>query len=377
MEEVDSLVDLKNLDVGILNMHTEGVDASSWQNFGVVRLRQRVINTYSYVGALFTSRIGSDGDYNTVIGADAIFRVSGPYYFTAKGGQVFSNGFPKSNNSLLFLKWEKRANARLGYFIEAERTGQNFLPGIGFILRNDNLTISQNIVYGKFINGKIIRKYQPFLSNSIFLRNDDNSLETLWTQPGLSISFTSGSNISFSVLRVYDAVTSSFDLSGDVQILTNNYTFHSLQGSYTMVEGRKIRFNASSEIGEYYDGNKTTFTLSPIWNPSKHFEIKLNYTFTSINFQERHEKLRADIASAAILTALNTQWSLRSLMQYSHIIEQMVVNAGVRYNRKEGNDLYLVFNQVTITGNSSTENTARAGTETWNLILKYTYTFIK
>lgn len=66
----------KNMDIGILNMQTapasleDGTNQNS-ENFGVIRLRQKVFNDRSFVGAMFTNRINSN-DQNYALGFDAL-----------------------------------------------------------------------------------------------------------------------------------------------------------------------------------------------------------------------------------------------------------------------------------------------------------------
>lgn len=367
----------KGLDVGVLSMQTEGRDSVDTENFSIVRLRKRVFNPYSFIGGIFTSRVDSEGHYNLIAGADVSLRIDGPYYVTAKGGQEFSNGVGGSDNSLGYLRMEKRAVAGLGFFVEAERTGKDFDPGVGFVRRNGNLALSQNVMYGIFKDGALIRKLEPFINNSVFLRNDDHSIETMTTAPGLFVSFASGADLSFSFLRTYDEVKDDFGLSEDVTVLADNYTFNTFNAAYNMNSGRRLRMSISGEIGKFYDGDKTSFSLSPTWNPSKYFEINLSYIYNRVDFPERNLHLRADIASATILAALDTKWSLRSLVQYSKINNKLAVNTGIRYNRKEGNDLYLVFNQISNTLDQDIEGVKLPDTDSWSLVLKYSYTFIK
>ena len=51
-------------DVGLIDMQTQKTDNLSSENFGVLRLRRQVINAYSYMGTILTSRMGRDGSYN-------------------------------------------------------------------------------------------------------------------------------------------------------------------------------------------------------------------------------------------------------------------------------------------------------------------------
>lgn len=368
----------KNMDVGVLTMQTEASDpAVGSENFSIARVRKRVFNPYSYTGAILTSRIDTEGNYNLVAGADLLYRISGPYYLNVKGGYVFTEGQAGMENVLGYLRWEKRAVAGLGYFVEAERTGKYFDPGVGFVLRKDNLALNQKIIYGYFIDRQWLRKVEPFLSHSMYLRNDDHSLETMTTEPGAVILFATGADLSLSFLRSYDEVAAPFALSDEVAVPAGNHTFGTFNARYNMSPGRRLRVSLSSELGQYYDGEKTTFSVSPTWNPSRHFEINMNYTFNRIEFSDRDQLLQADIAIAGILAALDTRWSLRSLVQHSRITSKVAVNTSLRYNRREGNDLYLVFNQVSSTIDREVEGVILPSTDSWTLTVKYTYTFIK
>jgi len=63
------------------------------ENFGVLRARRRVFNPYSYVGAIVTSKVGTDGSYNEAYGLDGILRVSGDNYFLFNWAQTFENSY--------------------------------------------------------------------------------------------------------------------------------------------------------------------------------------------------------------------------------------------------------------------------------------------
>jgi len=78
-------------DIGFLDIQTQafktkesnGIDLPS-ENFGVLRIRRQVINSNSYIGGILTSRLGTDGTYNEVIGLDGIINVTGNDYIDIK-----------------------------------------------------------------------------------------------------------------------------------------------------------------------------------------------------------------------------------------------------------------------------------------------------
>ena len=61
-------------ELGLLNMQTAATDVRSSENMGAYRVRRRVLNRYSHLGAIVTNRITEEGDINAVFGADGQFR---------------------------------------------------------------------------------------------------------------------------------------------------------------------------------------------------------------------------------------------------------------------------------------------------------------
>jgi len=59
-------------EMGFIDMQTEKHGETPGENFGVLRLRKQVINPNSYVGGIFTSRVGMNGNQNYAYGLDGI-----------------------------------------------------------------------------------------------------------------------------------------------------------------------------------------------------------------------------------------------------------------------------------------------------------------
>ena len=88
-------------DIGFLDLQTQSFDPSDTlqsslpsENFGVLRLRRQVINRNSYVGGIFTSRLGMDGSYSTSYGVDGIFKILKNDYLNIKLAQVMAAKAP-------------------------------------------------------------------------------------------------------------------------------------------------------------------------------------------------------------------------------------------------------------------------------------------
>lgn len=128
-------------DAGFMNMQTAKSDSLPSENFGVLRLKKKVINANSYLGGILTSRVGLDGSFNEVYGLDALIRVTGDEYIKLVWGQSFETGMdniPFSlENARYLANWQRRKNVGFYYDLFLSGAGRDYNPGIGFQHRVD------------------------------------------------------------------------------------------------------------------------------------------------------------------------------------------------------------------------------------------------
>lgn len=128
-------------DMGLLEMQTASTGSFGAENFGVLRFRRQLLNSYSNVGGIITSRVGEDGSRNVVYGLDSVLRLFGDDYLSAKWAQSFDRGDKSGSGTVesgrAYLNWERRRQEGLGYEATFSRAGKNFEPGVGFEQRRD------------------------------------------------------------------------------------------------------------------------------------------------------------------------------------------------------------------------------------------------
>jgi hypothetical protein len=173
---------------------------------------------------------------------------------------------------------------------------------------------------------------------------------------------------------IYENLAEEFVISEEVTVLPGEYHFFRVGGNYSMAYERLIRTGIGMETGKFYDGWKYTFSLSPSWYVSKHLELSLQYLLNHVDFSIRKQYLNVHIARLRIGTAINTKLSTNALVQYNSGIQLFSANIRVRYNFREGNDLWIVFNEGL--------NTDRFGvvpelplSDTESMLIKYIHTF--
>jgi hypothetical protein len=366
-------------DVGMLNMQTGSTLGRPSENFGVARVRQRVLNENSTVGAMVTTRVGQDGSYNVAVGADAVLRTVGEEYLTLKAAGTFEDAAPGSGLAdvgRLLLRWERRTQGGLSYAAEVIRSGAAFNPGIGFDVRSDFASLEGRLQYLWFTGPAT-----PFRSLSVqgsgqgLRRNADGTTESAGLSPELRAEFKNGGNLNLTYRANYESVLDSFALAPGVPVPPNAYWFHEGELGYRAPLSASFRPSVVAVAGRFYDGRRISLNASPAWNPSRHLELGIDYGFNAIRFPDRDLSLDVHLLRLRLQAAYDAHLSLATFWQYNSLADVASVNARLRYNVREGNDLWIVYNEAVNTDRFSRSPIPPAS-QGRAVMVKYTHTLV-
>jgi len=366
-------------DLGFLSMQTAQTEDLPSENFGVFRLRRRVFNPYSYIGVISTTRFGMDGTYNVAYGLDGIIRVFGDDYLTIKWAQTFETG--QENNPLsleparIRFNWLRRTIKGFGYGFSYSRAGADYNPGLGFEMRENYSRIATGLFYGWIPDEKsTLFSHQVSLNSALFLRNADGEIESATIGPGWQFRTKSGWEGSISPQFFYENVPETFSLSDDAEVPEGRYSFYGVNCELSTTAGKPIYTQAILDVGPFYDGRRTSLGLTPRWNILSDLELSGTYQFNRVTFPGRDQRFTAHIARLRVLYMLSTKFSATAFIQYNSAIDAVIANIRLRYNPREGIDLYLVYNEGLNTNQYRQEPTLPF-TSNRTVMLKYTYTF--
>jgi len=128
------------------------------------------------------------------------------------------------------------------------------------------------------------------------------------------------------------------------------------------------------EAGSFYDGWRTTFRVMPTWSFLPDLSLSGQYEYNRVKFTERGQELIAHLVQLRLLATLGTKFSILTFVQYNGADDLVIGNVRLRYNPREGNDLYLVYNEVL-----NTDRPGKVPYPPWSgsraILLKYSYTF--
>jgi len=368
-------------DIGFLDMQTAPVDDADLpsQNLGVLRLRRQVFNTKSWVGAIATSQIGTDGTFNTAYGLDGIVNVFGDDYLAWNWAQTFATDQANRAFSLdsakFRLNWQRRTLEGLAYDLDVSRAGADYDPGLGFEFRSDYTRFGNSVLYGWLPGGSSwLMRHSIFLKGYLYLQNADGAAESYQVGPGYQFTSKSSFYASINPMFCYENVPENFSLSDEAEIPVGRYRFFDLNLAFNTPSTKSRYVEGTIDVGSFYDGRRFSVGLSPRWDVSSSLEIGGFYEFDHVAFPDRGQRFVAHLGRLRVLAMLSTKFSAAAFVQYSSADKALTANVRIRYNPREGTDLYIVYDDGANTHRlSQAPMLPRSMGRT--LLLKYTYTF--
>jgi hypothetical protein len=366
-------------DLGLINMQTSKYsDELPSENFNVLRVKRPVINPYSYAGGIFTTRAGTNGSLNLTYGLDSYISTSEHHYVEFKLSQSYDSGRDykrPADNTFLRLNMENRNIKGVSYRASFDWMGKDYDPGIGFIQRGDNFVFMENLRYGwvpgekSFIYAhKIYYKFAAYC-------NTQGLLETIITGPGWDFEGKNKSTGETEPEFRREIVRDTFYIDKNTYVPAGAYSFFVLKEVLGSPSTERISIKADCLLGQYYDGSVISVKLIPKWSISKSLKIEGQYQYNALKFPVRDQKHISHVTGLKFSYMLNTKLSAGAYIQYNSSADVFFTNLRVRYNAREGNDFYIVFNEGRNTDIlRESPNLPRVDNQT--LLIKYSHTFI-
>ncbi|MBA7602147.1 hypothetical protein ES703_09233 [subsurface metagenome] len=305
-------------DVGIIDMQTaplldeDGQTTLPSENLGVARLRRQVLNPYSYVGGMVTSRMGTDGSYNRAYGLDGIFRLFGEDYLTTSWAQAFDSGWEETPSALdagqLRLNWERRGTIGPVYDVDITRRGDRFQPGLGFVDRTDITLLQGQVGYGWFSpESSPILRHLPTLSGSVYQRTSTGQVESAEGELNWYLRTKKQAEATFILYSNYEHLAKTFNLAPDAYVPPGDYRFLQAYVEYETPSGGLLKAKGYFRRGGYYDGRRLTASFSPKWKSPRFFEVQGTYRYDYVTFPERNQKYVNSIVQLKVKSSFTGQ----------------------------------------------------------------------
>lgn len=366
-------------DLGVINMQSRKVSDIASENFGVLRLRRNVFNSRSYLGGMATSRINTDGYTNYAYGLDGLINVFGEEYLQFNLAQSTDSNDPDNlsaiDRSRIYVLWQNRQEKGFGYSFSYSNVGQEYKPGIGFERRFNFSEFQTELNYVLFVPERSrLRTIEFELTGETSLSNSTGNMETRSIGGELTLNGDRGAVLSLSSSFLTDRVPDDFDLSDDIMIVAGEYHNSEYNISYDTPTVGLIKSSFSTGFGSFYDGNMLTASVTPTIVLSRFLQLSGFYQYSNIDFNTLGETFESHLARLKMSISFNVRWSVSTFAQLNTLNELSTMNFRLRYNRSDGNDLYLVYNEI-INNNPDAYSPALPLSESRALMVKYIHTF--
>jgi len=334
-------------DMGILDMQTAASGTTGSENAGVLRLRREVGNPGSYVGGIVTSRLESGGGRSGAAGVDALFDLGGGHYLSLATATSARGDDPGEGGERVFARarWQLRGVYGLGTDLELAHVGGGFEPTLGFLARRDHARATGSLGWGwRMVDGSTLLRQRVSTDFRGYRRYADGRLESGELTPTWYLESVQGHSLTVTTALRHEDLLRSFSIASGLSVPAGVHRNGSLRVAFDPGFTGLLRASGSLEAGGFYDGTLISGAFSPTWNASRHLELSGTYQVNRIDFPDRDQRRITHVGRLRALAMLDTQLSGIALLQYNSTADLFLVNLRIRYNPREGDDLYLVYN---------------------------------
>jgi len=335
-------------DLGALNMQVSPSASEGGVNIGVARVRRQVLNASSYVGGMMTSRVAQHGVDQYAFGIDSLLRVKSNDYLRMGLAQTLDTGtterLPAIERTRADLQWERRVLTGVAYQVGGSYAGRAYTPRLGFEERRDFTSGWASVAFGWMPGpGAAVLLQRVGLDVWGLRSNSRGVLESSQVGLGWATRTKSGYRMNVSSRLTVENVAESFGLAPDVSVPAGRHGFGHVLAVVTTPATRAFGFDVGADVGQFYDGRLTTLYGGPHWQAPGDLEFSATYEMDHVAFPARGQAFTSHIGRLRLTYLPSTRLSFSALVQRNSVGGVFGANLRMRYNPREGVDLWIVY----------------------------------
>jgi len=368
-------------EVGALNMQTgrarvNGSHVPS-ENFGVARVQRPVLDRGSYVGGLVTSRSDLEGEHNVVYAVDADLHLGRSTFLGLQGAGSVDRGAAVGSGGFGSLIVQRRINRGYSTGTSFSHVSPGFHPAVGFVQRTGVNRAGHRSQY-TWLPGphRALQTHSgafriEFIWDDRFRVMETNTSSLTW-----DFGFRSGASVRSQVGYARERLDAGFEVGG-LPIPGGDYRFVDGLVRYSSPSGSDFRFELEAGGGGYFGGQRLGAGAGLFWNPSSHLSLGLQNVANRIDVPAGKEDVL--ITRLRLGAAVSRRLSASAYVQHNSRPGVLTPNIRIRYNPREGSDLFVVYNEGLNTSlrPDDPDLPRLPRSQIRSLQLKYTYTFVR
>ena len=356
--------DIGGFQFGALNMQTQQEGTIPASNYGVFRIKKKLLER-SYVGGIFTNKMVSDDNhYNRVAGIDTNFVLFDK--MTLRGFLTRSQTPDLKGKDLAYqglLRWE---SDRFRVQLDRTRIDDNFNPEIGFVRRRDIIKHKARMSWRPRPGISSIRRFN-FTTDHQWFTSQENFLESRRNVFFFFVNFESGDNTELRVARNYELLTEPFDIHPTVTIPAGGYDFTDYAFEVRTYAGRPVSGELEFNIGEFFDGRILSASFNLLVKFNKHLSVQVNHEYNSVSLPGG--SFVAQLIKSRINYNFTSKLLTSAAIQHDNVSEEFLLNFRLNYIYRPGDDFFIVYNE------NRDFNNAFGGLINRTLLVKFNHSF--
>ena len=359
-------------DLGALAIRQDGFAGVDPTDVFVGRVAANVLEESS-VGLIVTdgdprsnldaSLVGLDFRYlNTELAGGRLIEADAWYQQTDTEGL-------SGDDSAYGLRFRMPNNRRFRWGAGVKELQANFRPALGFINRSGVRDQTIELGYTHLPREGYLQ--------SIFAGVDAQRIDELGV--GLQSELLSfrvlellnreRDELGFRYIANKEVLSDPFEISDGIVIRTGAYSFDQYGFDFQTGRQRKLSAQLTWRDGDFFDGERETWSGGVTWKASRHFWAEVGYEVNEVSlpqgdFTTRLVRLNLDAVFSRTLSWVN-------LIQYDNVTETVGINSRLHWTPEAGRDVYLVLNH-NLEDLDGDDNFHSSGSEA---VIKVNYTF--
>jgi hypothetical protein len=326
-------------DVGFLAMKTESVGAVPSNDYLVARVKRNVLRT-SWIGALVTNRNSGTSDFNRVYGVDGRFQF---YDRLEVDSYLLASDTPELSGRRLARRfqtaWRDDEFSIGGQYNEVQT---NFNPEVGFIRRRDNAQYQADAAWQpQFRDNDTIRNLNFSTSIDYYKGVSSGQIETRVQDATMGIEFDSGANANFTISNTFDRLLTDDRIQG-IRLDPGDYHYLGYSASYSSNSSRNISGNGSVDWGEFWDGDRRSWSGGISVKPDYHLNVSVNYSRNRIALH--NGTATTNLVGARVVYGFSPRSFFNAFLQYNSATREVSTNVRFNIMYKPLSDVYIVYN---------------------------------
>ena len=331
--------------VGVLDIQTgrERISGTQPTNFSAVRIKRDVLGRSS-IGLIATGRSASQSGP----GSNAAFGVDGAFGFFT--------------NLTIDTYWARTSSQGLGgddtsyrtlvdyngqtYGLQAERLviDQHFNPEVGFVRRAD---IRKSYLQGRYSPypaslGPVRRL--ALIGSVAYVENGAGLRETRDIDGEFAVDFDTADRLTVSYASSYEFVPRPFRIATGVTVPAGGYDYGSATVAFQAGQQRRFNGRLSLERGSFYDGTKTTASLST-GRATVTPQLSVEPTFSINDVDLSVGSFRTTLIGSRVTYTMTPFMFTSALLQYNSDARNLSANVRLRWEYRPGSELFVVYNE--------------------------------